>query len=463
MIMGYNKETKMWDGFIYIIRNDINPEKNYIGQTCNNLAIRWRGHVNQSKPKNHIFTDKLHNAMFKYGIEHFAMDIIAKYSSTSKKDLMNILDEMEIYYIAKFNSYYNGYNSTKGGRGAKDHQTRRVCQFDLDGKFIAEYESIDSLKEVLNIDSIRTIYDCCNHNSRYGYGFIWKYQNDNSQLPILSDKEKTEARNRMSSMNQIVKYDYRGNLIAIYKNINDAASDNLHVTKRQIYKSCIGESVYAGIDIYRFVKDKFNTYATYRTKPKLVEQYDLNKNIVSVYTSTRDAARKTNINCTCISLACRHKLKTAGGFYWRYVGDLINFDNNNKHCKEIYQYDKNGELINKFDSIKQASEATNISASTITIQAKGKYNLVTHPYVWSYTPITIQEIIKRTTNKHNKIVYQYDLNGNYITMYDSGKLAAQQFKDHPNAAQSIYNCCRGIKKSAYGYIWKYERETKEGA
>lgn len=42
--MAYNKETGMYEGWIYIILNDIDPELVYIGQTSNTPEKRWVGH-----------------------------------------------------------------------------------------------------------------------------------------------------------------------------------------------------------------------------------------------------------------------------------------------------------------------------------------------------------------------------------------------------------------------------------
>jgi group I intron endonuclease len=52
--------------------------------------------------------------------------------------------------------------------------------------------------------------------------------------------------------------------------------------------------------------------------PKKVYQYDKNMNFISEYISIRDAERKTNINRSNISKCCMNKVKSAGGFIWRY-------------------------------------------------------------------------------------------------------------------------------------------------
>ena len=51
-------------------------------------------------------------------------------------------------------------------------------------------------------------------------------------------------------------------------------------------------------------------------------------------------------------------------------------------------------------------------------------------------------------------VMQYDLKGNFIREYYSETEAAKALgnKDQSN----ISKCCRNIRKSAYGYIWKYK-------
>ena len=42
--MSFNKETNMYEGFIYKIYNDVNS-KIYIGQTTTSIKERWHGHM----------------------------------------------------------------------------------------------------------------------------------------------------------------------------------------------------------------------------------------------------------------------------------------------------------------------------------------------------------------------------------------------------------------------------------
>lgn len=89
---------------IYIIKNDIN-EKVYIGQTRQGIRERFKSHL---KCKSSC---AIHNAIRKYGKEHFYVEKLCDCSSQEE------LNEMEKFYIKKFNSLSpNGYNLTTGGQ-----------------------------------------------------------------------------------------------------------------------------------------------------------------------------------------------------------------------------------------------------------------------------------------------------------------------------------------------------------
>lgn len=93
---------------VYKISNDIN-NKVYIGITEQSLETRWNGHLLAAHQKTNRH---LYNAMNKYGIEHFHIEIIDD-NINSKQELL----EKEIFYISKYRSANKdfGYNMTYGG------------------------------------------------------------------------------------------------------------------------------------------------------------------------------------------------------------------------------------------------------------------------------------------------------------------------------------------------------------
>ena len=92
-------------GIIYKITNKVNG-KSYIGQTRYTIEFRWRQH--QHKKDNTYF----HNAIHKYGIQNFSVEVLEECD-------VEKLNSREIFYIAKYNTFKEGYNLTIGGEGNK--------------------------------------------------------------------------------------------------------------------------------------------------------------------------------------------------------------------------------------------------------------------------------------------------------------------------------------------------------
>jgi len=58
-----------------------------------------------------------------------------------------------------------------------------------------------------------------------------------------------------------------------------------------------------------------------------------------------------------------------------------------------------------------------------------------------------------TILKLSKSIFQYDLQGNLVKKWESATLASQFFGKNSPAA--ITECCRGIRKSIYGFKWRH--------
>jgi hypothetical protein len=66
----------------------------------------------------------------------------------------------------------------------------------------------------------------------------------------------------------------------------------------------------------------------------------------------------------------------------------------------------------------------------------------------------IKEVIDRQSKNSGRVVYQYDLNGNFIAEFTTVRLAA---KDLGLSHSNIARCCNGISKHAGGYIFRYQK------
>ena len=54
----------------------------------------------------------------------------------------------------------------------------------------------------------------------------------------------------------------------------------------------------------------------------------------------------------------------------------------------------------------------------------------------------------------SKVTYQYDKNGNFIKCFNSAAEASRKLGINSG---NLHSCCIGIRKTAGGYIWSYEK------
>lgn len=100
-------------GKIYKIVNDIN-NKVYVGQTIQSLKLRFQKHCRYYDEPYMVIA----KAIRKYGKEHFKIELLEEIPNCSQEQL----NDREIYWIAYYDSYHNGYNSTTGGQGLGTYQ-----------------------------------------------------------------------------------------------------------------------------------------------------------------------------------------------------------------------------------------------------------------------------------------------------------------------------------------------------
>jgi len=92
---------------VYVAKCIVN-NKQYVGQTAYDLAIRWRDHKTAAAAGSQML---FHKAIRKYGLENFHVCEIARASSLQE------LDVLEICFIKELGTLEpNGYNQAEGGR-----------------------------------------------------------------------------------------------------------------------------------------------------------------------------------------------------------------------------------------------------------------------------------------------------------------------------------------------------------
>ena len=141
-------------GIIYCYTNKINGKK-YVGQTIN-PEQRYNAHKsNYQNPNNTEYNSLIHRAFRKHGFDNFTYEILVK-----DIDDINVLNELEIYYIKKFNCQTpNGYNVEAGGKNSTKPKTLEHRKKEIWGQAkLTEEEVIELRKAYRDKKSPTEIY-----------------------------------------------------------------------------------------------------------------------------------------------------------------------------------------------------------------------------------------------------------------------------------------------------------------
>ena len=121
--------------------------------------------------------------------------------------------------------------------------------------------------------------------------------------------------------------------------------------------------------------------------------------------------------------------------------------------KEVFQYDKDGCFIAKFESLREAERETGISRRNISACCKGTAKSA-GGFLWS---AIYREDIKYNSLKQRQ-VDRYDKDGVYIDSFINAKIAGKELNIEPS---SIYACCNKVRGFAGNYIWKFHDDKSE--
>ena len=124
---------------IYKITNILN-NKCYIGQSVQ-IENRWKWHKRNYNNKNEpSYNCKFYRAIRKHGLQNFEFEIIEE----CEHDKLN---EREIYWIAHYDSYHSGYNSTLGG-----DSEFRIDRDEFKNYFLQNSPSVKEIAKHFNIN-----------------------------------------------------------------------------------------------------------------------------------------------------------------------------------------------------------------------------------------------------------------------------------------------------------------------
>lgn len=198
---------------------------------------------------------------------------------------------------------------------------------------------------------------------------------------------------------------------------------------------------------------------------KPIVQLTLDGEFIKEWRSANSTKQENGYGCTSQILnCCNHKAKSAYGFYWMFLDDYeqkgfkkeMTFWNEPLK-KAVNQYDLDGNLVRRFESIKEAAKELGCSDGEICHccqKKKGKKTV--YGYQWRYADDT--EKVGKISVRGRKKVHQYTLDEKFIKEYTSISQASDITGVH---SSDIGKCCRSKQKTAGGYIWRYVDEEGE--
>ena len=318
---------------IYKITNLIN-QKSYIGQAVD-IESRFRQHKTTAyNEKSHNYEYPLYRAIRKYGLENFSFEVL-------EECLRSDLNQKEKYWVAKYDTYFNGYNQTLGGDGGIVAPKEKIIGVITDLKTTDLYHREIAEKWEISIEMVQGI-----NTGRYWYQDqeVYPLQTKHKSKSFHIDQdgyhtqrqvyycakcgcEITRKATLCADCNKIEsrKVD-RPSKEELYKFlINNSGNFTLAgktygVTDNSVRKWCKAYDIPYHSANYRPEK-KINPNAG-RTKSKAVAQIDINTGaIIATYPSTGAAGRgigKAN-GSSHIGAVCNGKRKIAYGYYWKFI------------------------------------------------------------------------------------------------------------------------------------------------
>lgn len=248
-------DEKEYYGIIYKIENTIN-HKVYIGQTTNHRGFNGRylaqgigiervyNYYKSKQAHGTYYNPYLLRSMETHGLDAFQVDEV--YDTASSQEELN---EKEQYYVAKFDSFKNGYNLTYGGDGitgcksADCKNSKRVCQLSLDGKLIKIWDCATDAANELHIPS-SSLSNVCRHKklrkggdvARTAGGYVWVFEKD---YDTNKDYSVNRPRQNMGHGSKtILLLSKNGKILQEFYSLNEASRQLGDISVEGVRKIC---------------------------------------------------------------------------------------------------------------------------------------------------------------------------------------------------------------------------------
>ena len=397
-------------GIIYIATNLFNG-KSYVGQTRTSLSRRMDQHFRDSTidTVNHF-----HLALMQYGKSAFKWEVLDEFSGT-KEDVIHSLNVAEEYHILKHRTFLdeNGYNSTRGGysshvfaeaikrRSKAGSRAKSILQYDIEGHFIKEFESISDVAQYFGCKSIGTSI-----TKKPWRGYLWRFRDG------ISFPREIEPYIKPRRCSNVIAYKITGEFYKEYESIRKCCKDlGKQFTVREFdnhirIRSYLNETMlvfrkrdpsYPSFINVEIVYPKGRAKSDYISDLPVL-QYTIEGKYIREFPSIIQAHRETGISEKSIRDWCNKSTPltirdSKTKYVWRFKRDdveshisILTRKEKEKHKREhrIVQCDMDGNIIKVWDNIYQASLQTGISNGVIKKLCEGVPTRKKTQYLWRH-------------------------------------------------------------------------------
>lgn len=285
---------------------------------------------------------------------------------------------------------------SKSKTGKKNPASKVVNQYNLDGSFVAEWDSFSEAAQSLGIKNCALISFVANKENRTAYGYRWRSEGKSKFIPNPPPPTIKTGITTFYYKNGIFKKEYPS-----FKSCADDLNFSLGVVK---YYLNLNQTTQDGSQWFtKFQGDQINFQPfepiSERYKIKFF-QYDLDGYFIAEHSGINQVSKDLNISNIGKALSSG---RLAGGFQWKreYMGNKIEAVEIAPIKQKIYkapytpltvhQLDPNTkELIKTWPSIRCAAESLNLLDSGIQRSCSNNYktsngdNLKCGGFYWRY-------------------------------------------------------------------------------
>ena len=186
---------------------------------------------------------------------------------------------------------------------------RSVDQYDKKGLFIQSFSKIAQGAISTSTDQ-GNISACCSGDLKTTGGFVWRYAGEEFSLSTHKASKRVDQYDLVTNQK-----------IQTFESMK-AAATAVECDQANIVKACQRKLKSAGGFGWSYEGEAF-TYSKLRSSARQVQKLDkVTGDVLQTYDSVGIAAKENGMYTASISQCCAGKLKSAGGFLWRYSNNV---------------------------------------------------------------------------------------------------------------------------------------------